>query len=253
MSAHGTFYELGSFEIPGIPGQRAVRMFLPPVPPPYHVLYMWDAQNLFGDEGSYSGGWHAHEVLTRLARRGRPTAAVVAINHGGEHRIGDYAPVSDAKYGEGRADRMLEFVVNVLKPQVDRHFRVRPEREATFVGGSSMGALISLYALLRHPQVFGGALAMSPSLWFGGGALMKMAEGPPLDPSTRIYIDLGEREMGPFGLFLVKGLGQTLHNRGLDRRHLRVRVDPKGRHNEADWRRRLPMAVNFLLRSLGDD
>ena len=110
-----------------------------------------------------------------------------------------------------------------------------------------MGALISLYALLRHPEVFGGALAMSPSLWFGGGALMKMAQERPLEQGARVYLDLGEREMGPFGLFLVKGLGDALAARGPDRGQVCVRVDPKGRHNEADWRRRLPRALRFLL------
>ena len=108
-----------------------------------------------------------------------------------------------------------------------------------------MGALVSLYGLLRHPESFGGVLAMSPSLWFGGGELLQMARDRPVDPGARIYLDVGEREMGPWGVFFLSGLGDIFRAQGV--RRLQVNIDPRGHHREADWRRRLPEALCFLF------
>ena len=134
----------------------------------YPVLYMHDGQNLFDPEQSgYSGwDWGVDEALTSLGL----DAIVVGIHSDPETRNADYFPQgAGLDYGEDfraafdlsadelNADNYLRYLVEVVKPHIDGTFRTKPEREHTSVMGSSMGGLISLYAISEYPDVFGSA------------------------------------------------------------------------------------------------
>jgi predicted alpha/beta superfamily hydrolase len=244
---NGVTLELGRRSVRGINGRRRVRLFVPnDVPPPYSVLYCWDGQNLFDDEGSHSGGWHLHRLLARRAAAGKKTPLLVAIDHGGKDRIGDFAPWPHFEHGNGRADSMLELLLDRVMPVVEGRFEV-VGRPGNIVCGSSMGGLLSLYAWLRFPGVFGRALVMSPSLWFDPRALLALVSRSTPLRDARIYLDMGRKEGGVRGARLVRQVAEAIALRGLDHYRVKVRVDPEGEHKESDWEARFPPALDFLL------
>ena len=152
--------------------------------------------------------------------------------------------------GGGDGDAYLAYMERTVKPLVDRRFRTRPERDATGVFGSSLGGLISLYAFFRAPETFGFVGAMSPSIWFGQGAVLDFIARTRA-PRGRIYADVGMQE-GAGTLKDARRLGRLLVRKGFRRRpraasQLRYLEDPQGRHQEAAWARRLDGALEFLL------
>ena len=233
----------------------------------YPVVYMQDGQNLSDPATAFSGTWELDSVLEEVAMRGIE-AIVVGVHHAGDGRLAEYSPVPDRRHGGGKADDYLAFLADTVKPRIDRLFRTRPERGATAILGSSMGGLVSLYAYFRYPSVFGLAGAMSPSLWFGQGAVLDFI-GEARTPHGRIYLDVGTqegagtlRDVRRLGRLLVrKGFGRDRRSRRLRPAHRghdrRARYDGKprlryieqagGRHSEADWARRLASALEFLL------
>jgi predicted alpha/beta superfamily hydrolase len=222
------------------------------------VVYMQDGQNLSDPRTAFAGTWELEAALERLADRG-VAPIVVGVHHAGRARLADYSPFPDRRHGGGDGDAYLQFVVDTVKPRIDRLFRTRALRDSTAIVGSSMGGLISLYALFRFPSVFGGAGVMSPSLWFGQGAVIDfISEARP--PRARLYLDVGTHE-GVATLRDVRRLARLLVRKGFKRdkrrerravsraaQRLRYAEDPDGRHAEWDWARRLEGALEFLVR-----
>ena len=245
--------------VPGIPGREIV-VYLPPSLAAakagarrYPVLYFHDGQNVFDDRASFAGEWHADETLEQLAGEGIEAIAVAVANDGNA-RMDEYNPWRSATNwkGEpgrivgGKGDAYLDWLVGSVKPLIDRSFPTLAEREATGIVGSSMGGLISLYALFVQRAVFGLAGVMSPSVRWNDFAVVRLIEEAPLPP-TRIHLDMGGREwrgMVPDArrvrdALLARGwqLGRDLH----------YVEEPYARHNEGAWARRLPDALRFLL------
>jgi len=212
----------------------------------YPVLYMHDGQNLFDPRLSYAEPWRVDTAMERAAQRG-VEAIVVGIPNMGVDRIDEYSPFVDAKAGGGKGDRYLDWVIGTVKPLVDGQFRTRPERAFTGMVGSSMGGLITLYAYLRDPAVFGVVGVMSPSLWFAGRSIFSALAASSYVPG-RIYLDIGERE-GRVALEDARRMRDALAEKGYGLgSELKWVQDPKGRHNEVDWGRRFTSAVTFLLK-----
>jgi predicted alpha/beta superfamily hydrolase len=220
----------------------------------YPVVYLQDGQNLSDPSIAFAGTWDLEGALGRLAGIG-VEPIVVGVHHGGARRLAEYSPFTDRRHGGGDADAYLEFLVDTIKPRVDRLFRTRPERESTAILGSSMGGLLSLYAYFRFPSVFGRAGVMSPSIWFGQATVLDFIKEARTPPSGRIYLDVGMnegsgtvRDARRLGRLLVqKRFTRDRLGRRRGRSRLRYVEDPRGRHSEADWARRLPGALEFLL------
>lgn len=234
---------------PQLRNRRQIDVYLPPSYSAgrdrYPVVYVQDGQNLSDPETAFAGTWALDRTLERLADRGLEMI-VVGIHHAGVDRIEEYSPFPDRRHAGGNGDAYLGFVVDTLKPRIDRRFRTRTDRTATTILGSSMGGLISLYAFIRFADVFGAAGVMSPSLWFGQGRIFDlMEESAP--PRGRLYIDVGTHE-GVMTVRNARKLARLATRRGLKRRNgtLRYVEDAGGRHSEADWARRLPDALEFL-------
>jgi predicted alpha/beta superfamily hydrolase len=241
---HGNFVDLGLFEIPGIGPGRRVRAYLPHGhrhDRPRTSLFLFDGQNVFGDEGSFAGGWHVHEAIDRFEVR-RRAPIVVAIDHGGPHRLDELTPFVDRGRG-GKLDLLLEWIARDLRPLAVRSLAIDPQVAA--IGGSSLGGLAAFYAHLRRPEIFSRALVMSPSFWFARRAIFDWVARRPIPESSRIYLDAGAREGRGMMLQHAQAMAEQLAARG--HRDLLFRADPKGGHSEADWRRRLPKALRFLL------
>jgi predicted alpha/beta superfamily hydrolase len=247
-------YMLGPFEIPAV-GRRHVRVYVPPHlhregRGPGPVLYMFDGQNLFHDEPSFAGGWHLHRTAERFARQKRRTPVIVGIDHGGERRIDELGPFPTDR-GGGRTDALLDWMGQALLPQIQRDFGVAREPEHVGVGGSSMGGLAALYAHFRRPELFGLVLSMSPALWFGNSRIFEFiaASGKPW--RSRIYLDSGGLEAGGAMLKAAQRLAEHLRGRGWDDSSLRFLASRRGTHNEKHWRRRAPLALEFLFHPEG--
>ncbi|WP_420630546.1 alpha/beta hydrolase [Candidatus Leptofilum sp.] len=249
---------------PQLANERDILIYLPPSyehsQSHYPVLYMHDGYNLFDEATSYTGEWHVDETMQQLAHDENLEAIVVGIPNMGVERLAEYSPFIDEKYGGGRGEDYLAFLVHMVKPLVDTSFRTLPNKRNTGLFGSSMGGLISLYGFFHHPAVFGFAGVMSPSLWFANSAIFEYLKQAPFQQG-KIYLDAGTREMGghwPDQAILrsrsrkyygrVRRIKRILAKKGYrPTRNLLHIEDAGGGHNEAAWASRLPNAIRFFL------
>jgi predicted alpha/beta superfamily hydrolase len=212
----------------------------------YPVVYLQDGQNLFDPATSFAEPWDLGAVLAELAAEGREVIAVAIPNVGAE-RLFEYSPFVDRSNGGGGGDRYLRFVTETVKTLIDRSWRTRADRGSTAIAGASMGGLISLYALYRFEQWFGGAIAMSPALWFGGRAILRYIAGRSDPAEARLYFDVGLAEPKTAvadARNLRNILGRAGRRSGLGQQYLE---DAFGTHSEESWGRRAGPALSFLL------
>jgi predicted alpha/beta superfamily hydrolase len=214
----------------------------------YPVVYLHDGQNLFDPETSHAGDWGLAARLARLSKKGTE-AIVVGIPNRGRFRKYDYNPFRDIAHGGGGGDRYLEFLIEQVKPLIDASFRVRPEPAHTVIGGSSLGGLISFYALYRHSDVFGAASVQSPALWVANRAIFRFLGQQRKPPKGRVYLDIGTAE-GSETLSDVRALRDWLLKAGaVAGRELSYVEESGGEHTEAAWGSRLEKALPWLLGS----
>jgi predicted alpha/beta superfamily hydrolase len=220
------------------------------------VLVLFDGQNVFGDEGSFAGGWHTHHAIDRVGRWKPTPPLVVAIDHGHHARIDELTPFVDDRHGGGKLGAITDAIVKHLLPRLherfDHTYALAHGPAGHYIGGASLGGLAALYTHLHRPDVFGGAIAMSPSLWFTRERVAAFIHAQSNPCRSRIYLDAGLLEGDGTIAKLTRALGKQLGARGWrpptdkrDRRLL-VRIDARGRHNERAWRRRLPKALRFI-------
>jgi predicted alpha/beta superfamily hydrolase len=242
---------LGPVRPDGLERERNVRIWLPRGYDANHahrVLVMFDGQNVFDDDRSFAGGWHLHRAVDALATAKRRPPVVVGIDHGHEHRIHELSPFP-VQGGDGKLDAFLEWIANGVLPLVAQHANIARGAVNTAIGGSSMGGLAALYAHFRRPDLFGGAIAMSPSLWVGRGAIFDFVAKQSTPMISRVYLDCGGRE-GRM-IQLAERMASHLRERGYRGEQLMWRPDPKGTHSEQHWRRRAPKALRFMYREAG--
>lgn len=262
----GTIRVAPSVDSPQLHNRRHVMVYLPPSyfhsDRRYAVLYMQDGQNLFDNATSYAGEWGVDETMERLAYQDGLEAIVVGIPNMGMQRVHEYSPFVDPHLGGGHGNEYLDFITQTIKPLVDRDFRTLPGRRYTGIMGSSMGGLISLYGFFRHREVFGYTGVMSPSLWFGGGAIYDYVSAAGYHPG-KIYLDVGTRELGESqnpdrgghraarsrqyyaSVRKLKGILIRMGYRPIwDLLHIEEKW---AGHSESSWARRLPLAIRFFL------
>jgi len=229
-------------------GSRRVRIYLPLGHRPERetpLLVMLDGQNVFEDAGSFAGGWYAHRAVNRLGKP-RPRPIVVAIDHAGTERIDEMSPWKRSGVpSHGHA--FLGWIATRLLPDVRRHHRVIAGPAGVLIAGASLGGLAAVYGHFAFPDVFGGALAMSPSFWLAGGKILDFVAAQPKPWTSQIYIDGGAREGDQMAVLLMR-MAELLRGRGYPESHVRFRVDRRGTHSERAWRRRLPAALRFFYR-----
>lgn len=232
--------------LPGLGRPRTLRIHLPPdyARSPdrrYPVLYVHDGQNLFDAATAYAGEWGVDEAMDALAADG-VAAIVVGIDHGNARRSGELNPWRASVRlppSEGRA--YVADLVGRLKPFVDANYRTRPGRADTVVMGSSMGGLISHFALIEHPDVFGAAGVFSPSFWVSADPF-EATRRAVLPPDARVYLYAGGAE-GAQMVRDTRAMAVLLQARV----RLQVRWAPGAGHDEAAWRAEFPRAARWLL------
>ena len=249
----GTLQSLGPVRSPQLDNIRDILVYLPPgyenSTRQYPVIYMQDGQNLFDPRTSFAGDWGLLGALDGVARRGG-VPIVVAVPNMGVERIPEYSPFVDSKAGGGKGEAYLDFLLDTLKPMIDRTFRTVTGPDGTGIGGSSMGGLISLYGFFRRPGAFGFCSSQSPSLWFADGAIFPVVEAARFTPG-RIYLDIGTDE-GSASLVNARRMRELLLARGYrEDIDLRWVEDVGGGHHEAAWGQRFKAALPFLLTPRG--
>lgn len=219
----------------------------------YPVLYMFDGHNVFFDsDATYGKSWGMKDYMDQTGTE-IIIAAVECNTSPHNDRLREYSPYtfSDPHFGrlKGKGHIYMEWLVNTFKKEIDASFRTLPDREHTFISGSSMGGLMSLYAILEYNHIFSRAAALSPSIWVAKGKIAYLAKDAALDPNTMIYLDYGYEELCDHSgmQFLISKVTSILINRLVN---VTSRIIPGGNHSEASWERQIPFFMNLLLYEL---
>lgn len=206
----------------------------------YPVIYMHDGQNLFDDATAFGEEWGVDEVLNGMYA----SCIIIGIDNS-ERRMTEYNFRDHEEHGEGEGKKYIEFIVQTLKPFIDEHYRTQPEREHTYIAGSSMGGLISLYGALYFAETFGGAGIFSPALWLVPDAIdeLKIIAEQNTQHPQRIFFYGGAKEDCDM-LLHITNVEQMLKEHA----HYKVEliVDPEGDHSEYRWRNVFPFYYNWL-------
>jgi len=259
-SVVGTLRIIPDFDLAQLGVKRTIRIWLPPDYSSenrrYPVLYMHDGQNLFDASTSFAGEWKVDESLAAKAARdsgdGVPLAAiVVGIDNGGAERLNEYSPFKDRYSPSPRGDRYVDSIVHDLKPWIDANYRTLADRDHSWIGGSSMGGLISLYAVWSHPETFSRALCMSSAFFFGDHEMLRLVREKGISKDLTIYLDVGGREgdIMSESVSMVddsKSMYDALIAAGIPSGHLDYAFDPEAPHNEGAWSKRFPSAYEWL-------
>jgi enterochelin esterase-like enzyme len=247
----------------------------------YAVLYMHDGQMLYDANTTWNKiAWEVDDVLSTLEKTGQiKETIVVGIWNGEKTRHADYFPQKpfenlkksekEAIYTAARAnggsifnnyqissDSYLKFLVKELKPYIDSHYAVSTKTEDTFIAGSSMGGLISMYAICEYPEVFGGAACMSthwPGIFSMEGNpipdafLAYMNKHLPKANTHKIYFDHGDQTLDALYLPLQQKVDSLMLAKGYNDSHWLTKFYPGDDHSEKSWSKRLAIPLTFLL------
>jgi predicted alpha/beta superfamily hydrolase len=240
--------------------RRDVLVYLPPgyrrfSGQHYPVLYLHDGQNVFDAATSFAGvEWGVDETAQRLIGEGLiEPLIIVAVFNMGEDRIHEYAPTRGVydntserkKRSRGLARQYGDFLINELKPYIDKKYRTKRGAEFTGLGGSSLGALVTLAIGILYPRAFTRLIVMSPSIWWDDFAIYRLVDSIGDRPPLKIWLDTGTNEPG-------WEQARELHNRMVEKgwkvfgdlRYLEVEGAD---HSEGAWAARVEPALRFLF------
>lgn len=248
----------------------------------YNVLYMHDGQMLFDSSGTWThSAWDMDDVITKLLQQKKiQDVIVVGIWNSGQSRHADYFPQQpfeslsqkekDTVYAAGRAkgyavfgnykiqsDNYLQFIVTELKPFIDSAYATYTDSKHTFIMGSSMGGLISMYAICEYPGVFGGAACMSTH-WPGiftmdnnpaPAAFFRYLQAHLPDPAQhKIYFDYGDQTLDALYPPLQKKVDEIMKAKGFNQNNWITQFFPGQNHSEVAWHSRVDIPLLFLLK-----
>lgn len=206
----------------------------------YPVIYMHDAQNLFDAKSSYAGEWKVDETLDSL----KVKAIVIGIEHGNSKRLEELTPFKHDKHGGGNADAYLDFIVSTLKPHVDKTYRIKTNAKQTAIFGSSLGGLVSYYAILKYPKVFGKAGVFSPSFWYTNAIYTLTEKTPKIN--AKLYFLCGDSESEDMVADFTK-MTTLVEDRICKKSNLKQVIIKEGKHNEKLWSEHFGAAILWLL------
>lgn len=240
----------------------------------YPVLYMHDGQNLFDSTITFNHQeWKVDETITQLVREKKMRSCiVVAIWNTGMTRWNEYFPQKAVTYFSGPdmntftttylknplvADDYLKFLVKELKPFIDKTFPTLSDRDNTFIAGSSMGGLISLYAMCEYPKVFGGAACISTH-WIGGwppvaqyipnGFYQYVKANLPSPKTHKVYFDYGTETLDQYYKPHQAEIDKIMIEKGYTSANWMTKEFPGENHSENSWNKRFNIPLEFLLK-----
>ncbi len=246
-----------NIEIPELSGKKKRRayVYLPKVYFEDHevrlpVLYMFDGHNVFFDDhATYGKSWGMKDYMDQ--EEIPMIVAAVECNDGrNNERLSEYSPYNFefAPFGKinGKGKTTMDWLVKTFKAYMDENYRTLPDREHTYIAGSSMGGLMSLYAITAYNEYFGKAAALSPSITFSKEKLEKLFRTSRIRKDTLLYMDYGQTEMKehPGMMEMFSKTTALLMERGI---LVESRIVPGGIHSEASWEKQLPFIMGALL------
>lgn len=241
-----------AFFIPQLNRTRRIWVYVPPTynssNKKYPVLYMHDGQNVFDDATSFSGEWGIDEAIDTLGSKTKE-CIVVGIDNGADKRVSEYCPydfnlTANNISGKGEGNLYVDFLVKTLKPFIDKKYRTLKNKENTFIAGSSMGGLISMYAILKYPKKFGGAGVFSPAFWVGPKIFDDIkAKGKKVN--SKIYFYAGDAEGETMVPMTLRAFNE-MHR--VSRSKMCEVIRAGGKHNEQRWRAEFPLLYEWLLK-----
>ena len=212
----------------------------------YPVMYMFDGHNVFFDEdATYGKSWGMNAYMEKSKKQ----LIIVAVecNHEGNQRLVEYAPFNfeNSEMGKikGKGSVYMNWLVNTLKPYIDANYRTLPDRRNTIIAGSSMGGLMSLYAVCTYNHIFQRAACLSPSLWVSPGRVLVARSHIRRD--TTVYMDYGALEIFNHAAN-EESIISTAHLLMTKRVNLAMRIVPDGDHSESSWEKQVPIFMECL-------
>lgn len=235
-----------AFQIPQLNRTRRIWIYLPAdyskSKKKFPVWYMHDGQNLFDEYTSGFGEWGIDEALDSLFKQGKKESIIIGIDNGPK-RMSEYNPYEFQRFGKGEGNEYVDFIANTLKPYIDNHFRTLKDKKNTFISGSSMGGLISLYAVMKYPKVFGGAGVFSPAFWTAQGLEDALKTAAP-KMNSRLFFYAGGQE----GDRMVPDMKRIEEINSLSKSKTTELVDQDAKHNEAAWRKYFPQVYLWMMK-----
>lgn len=214
----------------------------------FPVLYLQDGQNLFDGATSFIPGqdWHVGRTADAAIDDRAVEPLIIVGIYNTRARVSEYTPTHVPKLGGGRADRYAKFLIEEVKPFVEREYRVLPGSLHAGIGGSSLGGLVSLYLGLKHSAIFGKIAALSPSVWWNQLFIHRFVKALRVERRPRIWLDIGTRE-GARMVEDVERFRDLLLQRGwrLEQGLHYERVEG-AEHNEIAWAQRVRPFLEFL-------
>lgn len=214
----------------------------------YPVIYMFDGHNLFSDEeATYGKCWGLEEYLDKTQTP--VIIAAVECNHEGDSRLSEYSPVTFDFHGKkivGRGKKYMDWLVSSFKPYVDGSYRTLPDRQNTFIAGSSMGGLMTMFALAKYKNYFVGGAALSPSLWVQNGEIPDFIKNSAFASDTILFTDYGTKEFKNHSRqrALFGRVFECLCEKGVA---VTARVVAGGTHSEESWGKEIPFFFAVLF------
>lgn len=220
----------------------------------YPVMYMFDGHNLFFDEdATYGKSWGMKDFLENWSKK----IIIVGMecSHEGKQRLHEYCPYNRNLFGtriRGYGEATYQWIINDVKPYIDRTYRTYSHREATAIGGASMGGLMAIYGILAHNDVFSKAASLSTGYSLYEKEFARELKSHSINPDTRTYISWGEFEMSAIGVSdpvnssearVVNKVVRELQIRGSV---TEVYFQYGGHHCEADWEKQVERFMEFL-------
>ena len=223
----------------------------------YPVMYFFDGHNLYSDEdATYGKSWGLKDFLKKWDK----DIIVVGIEcgHDGEERLSEYLPYP-AKDGyfskfQTNGDATMQWIVEEVKPLIDKEYRTQPFRECTGIAGASMGGLMALFAAVRYNMWFSKAACISSAIGFCMPALMEDMSVCEIDPDTRVYLSWGTLEAHNLKEVWREDTTSDTYQWNLAAAEqiwkcgaqARLHCQIGGTHGEADWERLVPTFMKFL-------
>lgn len=238
-----------AFAIPQLDRSRRIWIYLPKNyaagKKRYPVLYMHDGQNLFDEYNAPFGEWGVDDCLDSIQNsdsKNKPACIVIGIENGPK-RMNEYNPYSFQNFGEGEGDEYVDFIAKTLKPYIDRKYRTLSSTQNTMIAGSSMGGLISYFAMLKYPEVFGKGGIFSPAFWTAD-AIKPLTEEMGKLLKGKLFFYMGGKEGGSY-IDDMKDVTDLLgkHSPAL----IYAVVDPEASHNEEAWRKWFPEFFTWIM------
>lgn len=232
-----------AFWIPQLKRNRRVWIYVP-VAGPLHetrfpVLYMHDGQNVFEDTSSFSGEWGVDEFLDSSQLK---QCIVVAIDNGADKRSNEYSPYDSERFGKAQGAAYVDFIVQTLKPFIDKNYQT--QKRQSYIAGSSMGGLISMYAMIKYPKAFAGAGIFSPSFWTAP-KIFEEIKKKNKKIKANIFFYAGKQESDRMVPDMLKAF-QSLAGKK-SKAKIKIVIRDEGTHSEITWRKEFPLGFKWML------